>query len=75
MAINVADLLIEDGFAREYAPAMEITEDLPEDIPSREKLIKAGVKSMAELKAYQDLTQIPGIGPATAKIIAEYLKK
>jgi len=75
MPANRADVLIEAGFAKEYAPAMEIRIDLPEDIPARDKLLKAGVKSLHELNAYDDLTQIPSIGPATAKAIAEYLKK
>lgn len=75
VAANQAEVLIESGFAEEYMPVLEDVTDLPVDIPSREKLLAAGVKSMQELILYDDLTEIPGIGKKTAEAITDYLKK
>lgn len=73
--VNQADELIEAEIAVEYLPVFEDVEDLPVDIPGRDKLILAGVKSMTELRLYDDLTEISGIGKKTAEAIIEYLKK
>jgi hypothetical protein len=72
---NQAEVLIEAGVAREYIPEFRDIEDLPVDIPGRDKLLQAGVKSMEELKLYDDLTEISGIGKKTAEAIIDYLKK
>lgn len=43
---------------------------LPEDFPGREKLEAAGITSYGKLRDYEgELTEIDGIGPATAEKI------
>ena len=46
---------------------------LPEDFPGYDKLLAAGVDTLEALTAWGDVTTIPGIGPATARRIAEEL--
>ncbi len=75
MERNQADVFIEAGYAVEYSPALVQNNDLPSDIPGFKKLIAAGVGSLAELKEYTDLTEIPGIGKKIAEEIAAFLKK
>ena len=52
-----------------------VIKDSFEGIPALDVLLKNGFKSIAEVKAHPDLTQINGIGKATAEAIATYLKK
>lgn len=75
MPANQAEVLIESEFAEEYIPVISDVNDLPLDIPGRDKLIAAGVKTMNELRQYDDITEIKGIGKTTAKAIVDYLKK
>lgn len=75
MPVNQADLLIEFEVAVEVTPVFADIQDLPVDIPARDKLMEAGVKSMDELRLYEDLTEIKGIGKKTAEAITEYLKR
>lgn len=49
-------------------------ENLPEDIPGREALLAAGVESIGDLERVEDLTEIVGIGRATAAKIREYVE-
>lgn len=49
--------------------------ELPTDIPMRDALETAGIKSLDDLLKITDLTTIKGIGAKTAPQIAEYLKK
>jgi hypothetical protein len=44
-------------------------DDLPADFPGRDDLVRAGVTTLTELAAVESLTDIPGIGPATARRI------
>lgn len=46
---------------------------LPEDFPARGELVRAGVRSVEDLAAVEDLTDIPGIGPAKAKRVISKL--
>ncbi|MFW6084876.1 MAG: hypothetical protein ACODAA_06655 [Gemmatimonadota bacterium] len=46
---------------------------LPEDFPSRDELVEAGLDTLAKVRAADDLTVVNGIGPARAKEIAEQL--
>lgn len=46
---------------------------LPEDFPAREELLHAGVDSLEAVAAVEDLTAIPGIGPAKAKRVLSKL--
>ena len=75
MPANQAEVLIDSGFAEEYFPVISAVADLPLDIPGRDKLILAGVKSLDELRLYDDITEIKGIGKKTAEAIVDYLKK
>ncbi|HEV8655638.1 MAG TPA: helix-hairpin-helix domain-containing protein [Candidatus Limnocylindria bacterium] len=47
---------------------------LPDDFPGRDKLADAGIRTYAQLRDAGDVTEIPGIGEATAKKIADALK-
>jgi hypothetical protein len=47
---------------------------LPEDFPARAWLEKAGVDTLGELRARDDLTEIPGIGDARARKIREVIE-
>lgn len=55
----------------------EIIVDLPDDMPGRTALLKADVKTMAELYEFKkigfELTDLQGIGKALAKQIYMYL--
>lgn len=46
---------------------------LPEDFPAREKLAEHDIKTYAQLRKAGDVTELEGIGPATAAKIAEAL--
>jgi len=60
---------IANGMAVEYGKES----DLPKDMPGREALIKAGVKSIEEVMQIEDFDEIEGIGQSTEKKILEYL--
>ena len=47
---------------------------LPDDIPGVQTLRKAGVSTIQELRAMEDLTSIRGIGPKMEKKISRYLR-
>lgn len=67
--------LIETGYAKKVTPVLPKEEkmDLPADLPMRKIILEAGIKTMSELKAYDELSDIPGIGMRSAKKIANYL--
>ncbi len=44
---------------------------LPDDFPGRDKLEDAGIRTYAQLRDAGDVTELPGIGDATAKKIAD----
>lgn len=46
---------------------------LPPEFPGRSHLVRAGLTSLAEVRARDDLTDLPGIGPKTAEQIEEAL--
>lgn len=56
---------------------VEVPEDLkgklPEDFPGHAALAEAGINTYAQLRKAGDVTEVAGIGPATAKKIAEAL--
>jgi hypothetical protein len=68
-----------DAFGKEmidlgYAKMMTTNPDaLPLDLPGRDALLKAGIKTIDEIKAIGDLTEIEGIGKATAEKIGVYI--
>lgn len=75
MPANQAEVLIEHDFAVEVTPEIYPKDDLPPDVPARDKLLAAGVKSIEELKLFDDLTEIPGVGKKLAEQIVAYLNK
>lgn len=67
LASALADELEQDAPAPADGP-------LPDDFPGLAKLAAAGVTTWSKLRQLgDDYTRVPGIGPATAKAIAEYL--
>ena len=46
---------------------------LPDDFPGHTALSEAGINTYAQLRRAGDVTEIPGIGPATAEKIAAEL--
>lgn len=72
--------LIELGAAKKAggrgaaSTASAKTGALPEDFPARDKLADAGIDTYAKVRAVEDLTEIPGIGRATAEKITEALE-
>lgn len=46
---------------------------LPDDFPARSKLADAGIETLEAVEAVEDLTEITGIGDATAGEIREAL--
>ena len=71
----MAEILIEAEYAVEVHSKIAYNTQLPADVPQRDKLILAGIKSLEELKEYHDFTEIDGIGVKSAKAIEKYLKK
>lgn len=56
-------------------PLLLDTDALPEDFPGLAALEAAGITTYNEVRAVEDLTAIPGIGPATAEKITEALEE
>ena len=75
MPDHQAQELIESGYAEQVHPVLPHQEvcDLPGDLPGRKIILDAGVKTLKELSAYDELTEIPGVGKMTARKIREYL--
>lgn len=48
-------------------------QDLPDDLPGRERLLAAGLSTVDAVRDYEDLTDVDGIGAATADRIRAYL--
>ena len=65
---KLADELLDTGQAR--LPK----KTLPEKLPHRDEFISAGHETLAQIKSIKDLQQVPGIGPAGAKEVREYLE-
>ena len=71
---------VESVSAEEPAPGVaEVPEDLkgklPEDFPGHAALAEAGINTYAQLRKAGDVTEVSGIGPATAKKITEALSE
>lgn len=49
------------------------TPELPEDFPGRDELMAAGLVTVEQVAATEDLTTVPGIGNATQGRIRDYL--
>lgn len=70
-------ILERNGWKRAEAPqeAQKASPDLPDDFPAINELRAAGLRTIDDVRNYEDLTQINGIGKATAgkinAIIAE----
>lgn len=75
-----AERLIDKGVlarrgTEEAAAAQRIADTIPASFPGQEDLAKAGIETFSALRSAGDLTELDGIGEATAKKIAEELKK
>lgn len=57
-----------------YAPIEYPGSPLAHDMPGHAALAAAGIDTLEDLRAVADLTQIDGIGPATARKIQEWLE-
>lgn len=53
----------------------EDTEGLPEDLPGRRALVAHGVVSLVDLLDLEELTDVPGVGKATARKIRAWLEE
>jgi hypothetical protein len=69
------DSLAEVEAKEEAIEGKELKGKLPEDFHGRVALEAAGITTYAQLRKAGDLTEIPGIGPATAEKIAEALRE
>ena len=73
MRILVEEAIIDlRGVAAEIEH-LEIDEPIPDEFPGFRHLTAAHVTSLQQLRAIEDVTQIPGIGKVTARRIAEQL--
>ena len=83
---EVKEELVEEAVAEESAPTPEPEPEpepkehvqpkgpLPKDFPKHDLLHEAGINTYGQLLKCDDLTEIEGIGPATAKEIAKRLR-
>lgn len=76
-AANVISMQCERCRSRYWIRAREIANaqadglpELPADFPERDALTQVGIRTVEELVRIEDLTSLPGIGPARAKRIA-----
>lgn len=68
---------VSAGYKRGEVPAtantetveVKKTDSIPESFPGHAPLLEAGISTFAELDAVEDITEIPGIGAATAEKI------
>ena len=68
-----ADELIRQGYCCLPEKDEQVENMLPEDLPAREVLFAAGVKTLDELSGIDDLTSLEGVGKKTAEKIENYL--
>lgn len=64
--------------ARDIAVAMPVpsgADSLPADFPGRTHLVRAGLGSIEKVCGADDLEDVPGIGPKTARQIQEILDR
>lgn len=50
-----------------------VGDPLPDDLPGRAALVSAGFVTMHGVRACDDFSVVPGIGPATAERLVAYL--
>ncbi len=65
--------LIEDKAQTQEVQEQDAADELPESMPCKELLMAEGLKTLAQIAAFPDLTSIKGIGKKTAEQIEEYL--
>lgn len=54
---------------------IEENEGLPDDVPGRTRLISAGIETLDDLLDVENLTDLHGVGPVTAKKVRLWLEK
>lgn len=62
---------LTDELRAHLVRVLEGEEPLPDDFPCLSILEREGIETLTELREVEDLTEIPGIGPARAKEIEE----
>lgn len=67
-----ADRLVARGVVQ-HASDAEDTGDLPEDLPGRKELIKAGFSTLEAVREIEDFTEVKGVGESKAEAIEAYL--
>jgi predicted flap endonuclease-1-like 5' DNA nuclease len=70
--------LVPEKMAKEFVKggyARQTTQTLPEDLPGREAFIAAGIETLDEIKELDDLTELKGIGEATAEEVIHWFKE
>ena len=72
LPVKQANELIKLGYAEAYTGEAGDDSDLPADLPGRPILVDLDM-SLEELKQIDDLTEIEGIGKATAARIKQFL--
>lgn len=70
VSFKEADKYIEQGIAREWNLDEKVN-DLPEDLPGRERFLKAGYKDLSVVKNI-DWQSVYGIGERTEKELEVY---
>lgn len=68
--------LVETEAAAEKKQSTETSDELPKDLPLRDALIKAGIKTVSDLKKVKtaDLEKIPGVDDKGGKAIFDFLQ-
>lgn len=67
-----ADLIMKSGYAVPFESEAGDASDLPANIPARHILVDYGI-DLEQLKQFGDLSEIPGVGKATASKIRAFL--
>jgi hypothetical protein len=75
--VELEELQAKELIALGVAALPDVDEDevntLPEDLPARDLLFKAGIKTKEDLKSIEDFSALEGIGKKTAEKIENYL--
>lgn len=70
---SVREFVNDDGSYKGVSESKPLRGKLPEDFPGHAALEAAGITTYTQLRNAGDVTEIDGIGPATAEKIGEAL--